>query len=326
MVPPANISSLIPVDHAGIVHRYDNIPTSIANGWRRTMLDNIRYPRLNATDMTNIITDDPVNQRLTDDIQNQLKTTPNSYLEFMEDPGFEAEISIENTSDNSIVVTTDDIKVTKCGSIPRSFKWEKTTRLCMLKAGCSIMIPIKIDWGYSREHVSFGQFGPIRYKPYKIDTSVGNASLPPSYSVVPMNYELGLLQCHNYITPLAAVKLGWETLKNIIESAQESLLDVGDSKFPYISGSLRIVKSPPNEIHFYFADHCETLGEILAWYAFQNKSVSFIVAGKTAPYAEEVRIKMVLDDVDATIEDYVDALMLAGDDAIAVITEITGKL
>lgn len=321
VIPPDSFAHLIPPPHSGLCHRYDNIPTCIANGWRRTALDEIMYPRLNATDMTNIITNDPVNQRITDDIQNQIKITPNSYLPIIDDPGFEAIIHVENLTEKNIVVTTNDIKVVKWGSVPQTFKWNTFTRLCTLKPACHITIPIKIEWGMSKNHVSFGQFGPIRYSPYKFDTSVGSKTMPPSYTVVPMNYELGFLQC-GMIKPIDAIKLTWETLRKTLEDTAMILLDVGDDeKYPYISSTVNIDKKPPGEIHFTFPGFCETMGNILAWYCFQDSKVAFVVAGKTAPYVDELRIKLILKKDDATMMDYINVLNDAIDTAIGVIRE-----
>jgi len=317
IIDPNLIKDLIPPGHSKYVVRYTSMPTCLANGWRRTILDDIIYPRL-STSMLQIESDDPFVNVMTDDIQNQIWQTPCSYLNPNTDVSkFSAEIYVENKTQNVVVVTTSDINNIK--NLPKNFSYELSTRLCKLAPGRFIRIPININFGKSEDYVSYGQFGPVKYLPFKYDIKIR----PPSYTVIPTNYDLGLLKCHSYIQASDAITLGWNTVHKMLESSVsnlQTLLEEKELYVPYVSnnGELHVTYDlQSGEYHYKFHKQCQTLGEILFWYTFNQKNVSFIVSGKESPKDTYVRIKIkLIDSVETTIKSCAEELLTAAFTAI----------
>lgn len=249
----------------------------ISNGWRRTMIDEIEYPRLSIR-MDDIKTDDPYNARLTDYIQTRIYLIPTSYVEQTDEyKKVKLEINIKNDTQKNIIVKSSDIQVID-GDCP--IEWSPNIDLITLRPGFYLKIPISIEWGKNNIHHTFSCFArttayPLMVHEYK------NADLPSSLTVHPMDH-VHAVEVLSFTKPKDAILLGWNTLLATITRAINALELVDD--VPYQSDELKVTLAEGNRIRYEFFNETITLTEIIAWYAYQlDTSIKLIFAGDDHP-------------------------------------------
>jgi DNA-directed RNA polymerase subunit L len=284
--------------------------TALANGWRRTILDEMVFPRFTCA-LEDIKTDDPYCQRLTDYIQNRIWLVPTSYIA----PDTDAAtfvLDVKNATTANIVVKSREIKPAK----PSKFDWAKEIDLLELQPGRSIHITISLEWGINRSHASFSKFHGMIYEPLGYDMTAP----PASTTVHPRDYRLGL-HCSTLVDAKASVIMGWRCMRDKLAVAAEHITAFQKVKtLPYITTALNVTQIKGDRIRYEFFKETYTLGNLLSWYAYQlDKSVAYIFAGDDHPEDDSILVKI-------THPDHAALLIAAARAAIADIDAILKQL
>lgn len=286
-----------------LIHRYSKVPLCLINGVRRSAISFVKHPRFL---VVNIDTTDDYIRCMSDYVETQLQLI---VVQYMEETNVEyiGHINVENTTENKITVTSADI------TFDKKLDWGKKVKLCELLPGCYLKVDIKVEWGTARQHSTFCNFGPLYFKPYKYD--LDSNKITPSYSVVPENYDFGLLACFDFIDPLKAIILAWTSLLDILTYGMSLLQDV--KSIPYNSNELNIINMKKETV-YKFKNQDDTLGGILPWYVY-NKYKCFIHGGKKAPYDKTLVINIIADD---PTKKMVESLQTAIKDVKSIISQL----
>lgn len=306
-IKESEIKNMVPKSYSVFVKEY-KVAQPYANGWRRIMMDEIYAPRLTCN-IPDIYTSDPYAQRMTEQLQLQIRHIPISYFEkkYNEDENnkFIGIIDVRNTSTEKIVVKSGDIKISQIGRYRNILKFHDNIGLFELLPGYDAKITVGIDWGYGYEHSSFKHIGPVIYKPTKFDTSVESKTLPSSASVVPTNYKLGLIGCPENLSARKMCLLGWKTFLGIVKQAKfaideykKYLVEHKDQKISVnklYESELLNVKNTASGIQYIFHHQSQTLTHTLAWIILSKNKIKSVMSYKQAPYDDFV-ILQITDD------------------------------
>jgi DNA-directed RNA polymerase subunit L len=317
--------------------------TALANGWRRTMLDEIEWPRFTCSMQDDIRTDDAFNSRLTDYIQNRLNLIPTSYLASPEsgtldtdedkltpvqlqpeglaaggdadaDGGLRQDkharlhpkykIDVKNTTQQNMIVRSSDIEHVSGPKIT----WDRNIDICNLMPGRFIRVQIGLEWGINRTHATFSNFHGVLYRPLSVPDGKSSKELdyekmPPSYSVHPDRYRLGLT-CEEFVDPRVSAKLGWQTLAAKLQTAAtriqefaERIRERKEHAMPYLTDYLTVTQIRGGVIRYEFKGETLTLTNIIAWYAYDaDRSVSYLQVGDDHPEDASSLIRIVHKD------------------------------
>ena len=273
--------------------------TALANGWRRVILDEIRWPRLTCS-MEAIRSDDAFNCRLTDYIQNRIQLIPTGALEETKEEA-KYQLEVKNTTQQTVVVKSGEIK---WASGPK-IEFDRNIDLCNLMPGRMIKIQVGIEWGINRTHASFSNFHGVLYRPITIAGKALDMSgdLPPSYQVHPDGYRLGLT-CEEMIDPVAVARMGWRTMIEKLEAAATLITDFetrqkerGALAMPYLTDALMVTQIRGGVIRYEFHGETLTLTNLITWYAYlADPSISFLQPGDDHPEDPSSLIRIVHKD------------------------------
>lgn len=257
--------------------------TALANGWRRTMIDEIEYPRLTCA-MTDVKSDDPFCQRMTDYIQNRIWLIPTSYLE--RGATIKMELDVKNLTTETRIVKSSEIRFV--GAANKTLKWAQEVDVMELQPGRFLKIPITVEWGYNYTHASFSSFHSIVYRPLEF-----KEPYPPSYTVHPKNYLLGC-QMDIFCDPKKMVRLGWETIRDRVERAREFVAEFQKiSKLPYLSADMNVSQLKGQRVQYEFVNESYTLSNLLAWYVYQaDPDIKLVHAGDDHPEDASTLLKI----------------------------------
>lgn len=298
-----------------------NINTFLANGWRRCMLDEIcRFPKL-STIGDRIETDDAYCQRQIDYIQNRIWLIPTSYIDAptvdvrlainnyeYKNPiarKYFAEIDVKNNTQQPMIIKSSDIKTSNDFPI----EIDPNINIISILPGSYFKCVLCIRWGTNREHSSYYHFGPIKYSPIGYD--LDSKSLPLSETIIPTNYELGVLQISKiYGDPKDMVTLGWENLLRIVYEAYDNLKEFlnGTHDLPYLSQNLVVTKTTMYE--FKFLNQTNTLVKLIAYYVFKNYESIDFCAGQTE-HPEKKMAKVVIYNENENVVELGEKIKLA---------------
>lgn len=273
--------------------------TALANGWRRVMLDEVEWPRLNCG-MDNIITDDPFCRRLTDYIQNRVQLIPTSYL--TNDKVYVGQLDVKNDTQQNIIVQSSAIQMQiknkdKSDKVDRF--WNEMIDLCILMPGRSIKISFTVEWGINRSHASYSSFNSMLFQPLDAGKPIDmrEEKLAPSYSVHPGAYRLGFA-CESMIDPRHSARLGWKTIIEKLERAAKAISDFQDKQtLPYLTDYLHITQIKGGVMRYEFKGETRSITNILAWYSYVlDRSITFINAGDDHPEDPSSLVRIVHKD------------------------------
>lgn len=287
--------------------------TAIANGWRRVILDEIVWPRFTCSMQDDIRSDDAFNARLTDYIQNRVQLIPTSYLapdkdaEDDKDDKEEKKDDKKEKKDNKKPVYKIDVKnATQQGMIVRSsdiehvsgpkLTWDHNVDICNLMPGRFVRVQIGVDWGVNRNYATYSNFHGVLYRPLTVAKAALNyEKLPPSYSVHPDSYMLGLT-CEEFVDPKMVARLGWQTLVDKLSVAATRIAEF-NGKLPYITDHLLVTQIRGGVIRYEFKGETLTLTNIISWYAYEaDRSVTYLQAGDDHPEDPSSLIRIVHAD------------------------------
>lgn len=278
------IKKLLPKSNK-LVFRYDltNSCTALANGFRRTILDDILYPRL-TTKIEEVVTDDEFCQRMTDYIQNRIQLIPVSYI--TPDPSIKMrlELKIHNDTPEQMTVMSSDIK-----KVDAKIAFDHDIEIIELQAGKSLTIPIYLEFGTNRIHASFCPAAQVYYQPLEF-----KEPFPSSTSVYPKDYRLGFTIQDDLINPVKLCIIAWETILEKLISASTSIIEYTKSgNTLYSSKSLDVYSVKGNRTVYRFYNETYTLANIIAWYTYQeDTSIKFIHAGDDHPEDPWILLKI----------------------------------
>lgn len=269
--------------------------TALANGWRRVVLDELRWPRLTCA-MEDIRTDDAFNARLTDYIQNRIQLIPTAWLVESEKKS-RYELNVANTTQQNTVVKSNEIRHVAGPEI----KFDTRIDLCNLMPGRMIKIQIEVEWGINRDHASFNNFHGVIYRALTIAGRAIPEKLPPSYSVHPDGYHLGLTS-EAMVDPHMVATMAWRTIDEKLDRAAANVaafaaqMKAGGT-LPYLSDALSVTQIRGGIIRYEFKAETLTLTNLVAWYAYQaDPSVTYLQPGDDHPEDPSSLIRIVHKD------------------------------
>lgn len=278
-----HLENLLPDDTCTLTYSLKGINTDLANGWRRIVLDELKYPRFTVR-TSDIKGNDEFVQHSTEYIQNRLWLIPVSYIPAPSGAQIPTwEINVTNTTSSPIVVTSADIKPvvdgkeTKAVSSASSFTWSKNQVIHRLLPGKSMEMKITIEWGIGLQNASFTAVGPVYYD------ALGYPEPRPSATTVYVrDYHLGFRCSPSLIDPAQFNLLAWRTFEDKLLTAVTNLEKV--DKVPYNSPDLRVYKAPHDAVTYAFERETLTLTRTIAWYVFyMDPSIARVNAGDEHP-------------------------------------------
>jgi DNA-directed RNA polymerase subunit L len=334
------IKELTPTHTRRIAYDLTEANTALANGWRRIMLDEIRWPRLTCQ-MDAIRSDDAFCARLTDYIQNRIQLIPTGWLEEPssaekddkadKEGGAKKEptvlqLDVKNQGQQTVVIKSGEIKHVSGPKI----EFDPRIDICNLMPGRMLKIHITVEWGINRTHASFSNFHGVLYRPLTIegktlqrDADGAFVALPPSYRVHPDGYRLGLT-CETMIDPNMAAAMGWRTMVEKLERAAERISEFetrikerGVHAMPYLTDALTVTQIRGGVIRYEFKGETLTLTNLIAWYAYINdSSITFLQPGDDHPEDPSSLIRIVHKDHAKLLGN---AARAAAKDAVAIL-------
>lgn len=306
------IKNLLPKYHYNhIKYELHNVELALSNGWRRVMIDEIEYPRL-STRMDDIKTDDDYNSRLTDYIQNRIYMIPISYSKFNEAyKNIKLEINVENNEEEEMIIKSSSIEFVDNQKCP--IVWVPDIPIITLRSKKFLKVPISIEWGKNLNHHTFSCFARTSAFPLGSDTEEKLDSSLTTHPTKHVNSTWVL----NFTEPKFAVKLGWETLLNILKKALVNLEDFKKiNKIPYNTLSLKVMLADAGKIRYEFFNETRTLTEIICRYSYLiDKKIKLIYAGDDHPEDKSSLIYINHDD-------HVNLLISGTKNAIKIIEKI----
>lgn len=278
------LKPLIPEPRRSIQYELRNASTALANGWRRTVVDEIPCGRL--TSIASMLqTSDKLCEKTADHIIGRIRMIPTSFIEESK-AELTFAISVENKTEDDIYVTSNDIVWTGKGKCP--IEWNKKIDICMLGAVKTFKMSLFVDYGINRGHATFLKAGNVSFRP------LAQEPFPPSSTVHFKDYKLGVM-CQSLIDPKWLALHAW---KNIAQRLQTFLTRMEDVKtIPYTSPHLDISSTTGNRILYKLHNETYTISQILAWYAYQaDKSLPNIVDSYEHP--QDLHICIWIDHAD----------------------------
>jgi DNA-directed RNA polymerase subunit L len=268
-----------------------NANTDLANAFRRTMLDSIVWPRLTCS-MEDIKTDDPFVQRMTDYFQNRLWLVPTAYA-VKSDTKWEFRIDTRNQTTEPVIVKSAEIQVVKA---PPKFDWDRQIDLIELLPGRALKVNITIEWGSNLSHASFSNFSGLQFWPleYLKSENVIKDDLPRSTTVHPTDYRLGFT-CENFVEPLKAARMGWESIRESLITADRNIEDFESQKsvIPYLSTGLNVTHTKGDVTRYEFFNETYTLGNLIYRYSYMvDPTVEYMFAGDDHPEDRSILVKI----------------------------------
>ena len=265
--------------------------TDLANAFRRTMLDEIEWPRLTCT-MDDVKSNDSFVQRMTDYVQNRLWLVPTSWVA-RTSGNWQFRLDVTNQTTAPIIVKSREITAVKA---PPGFEWDGHIDLIELLPGRTVKIAISIEWGINLSHASFSNFSGLTYLPLEYLDNKGDLEkdLPRSATVNPKNYRLGFT-CENFIDPSVAARLGWQTIHDHLTRADKSIqeFEKQNSTIPYLSGMLNVTLVEGNVVRYEFFNETYTLGNLIYRYSYnEDPSIEYMLAGDDHPEDKSILIKI----------------------------------
>jgi hypothetical protein len=283
------MEELMPSDNWVVRFELRKGNTELANGFRSFVLDETPWPRITCH-MEDIETDDPKMQRITDHTQNNIWMIPTSYLEDKEVDETELEIKIDVPADATEPrkVWSHDIQLVKG---PKTFKWLRNIHLATVQPGRYFRVRLAVEKNINRQHATYS---PMFYAHYR--TLDFKEPLPPCYTVLPEDYELGFHISKTCCPdPTKLVKMIWQEMAKRLEAVIALLKDFEpkSQRLPFYSDSLNVTMQPDHRIRYEFVGETYAIGNLINRYAFDlDPSIDYIACGDDHPDDQSILIKI----------------------------------
>lgn len=252
-----------------------NACTAIANAFRRVVNDELKWTRITCK-ITNIDTDDPFAQRLTDNIQNRIQLIPCNMGEG------ELELNFHNHTPAPVMVKSSEIKHKIA-----NFEFPKNIDITEILPNRYINIKMETETGVGGQHAGFRAVSSVYYEA----EDVGKYE---SYAGHPDKYYLGF-DCENFVDPKMIVKLTFDAIIDKLEIAQSAIEDF--QTIPYKSEKLAVSQIAGGIIRYEFFGETRTLTNILSYFAYlQDPDIAFVMAGDDYPNDPSSLVKIIHKD------------------------------